>query len=386
MMSLAAIFLALLAVLGIAAILVYGFWQLVRAPGKKQVLKEEHAAALGLARHEQNPLITPTEHWEQQGVLNPAVVKDGDRLHLFYRAIGSDGVSRLGYASSEDGATFDRLPYPVFALSGESAAAAEARARTMDGHAALVASGGSWSGVEDPRAVVIDGRLYLTFSAFGGWDSLRMGVTSLALADLHAKRWKWAPPVYLSPHAEVHKNWVLFPEKILGKFAVLHSLHSGSRDKVLIDHLDSLEEEPSTPIYSPYQPVSARDAWDSTLRGAGPPPIKTSKGWLLLYHAIDRLEPSRYKLGALLLDLKNPEKVCARSKAPILAPDVCYENEGAKAGVVYACGAVVENDILTVFYGGADSVICAARHSLSKLLGLLTEPAAALSPVPVFST
>lgn len=352
----------------------YGAWQLFSHSPRVHKHVIELARSLGLIREDENPIIRPGgANFEAGGVLNPGAIEHEGKIHLFYRAIGADGVSRIGYASSENGKQFKQLPYPVFALTGESSDDAVMRANTMANHEALVASGGSWGGIEDPRAVVIDDRLYLTFSAFGGWDSLRMGLTSLALDDLRANKWRWTPPVYLSPKGQVHKNWVLFPEKIRGKFAVLHSLHSGSRDRVLIDYVDDLNQEPVEDIDSPYLPAKDPNAWDSTLRGAGPPPIKTPRGWLLLYHAIDHREPSRYKIGALLLDLVDPTKIIARSKAPVLAPDASYENEGAKSGVVYACGAVARGDELTVYYGGADSVICAARHSITKLLSGLTD-------------
>ena len=109
-------------------------------------------------------------------------------------------------------------------------------------------------------------------------------------------------------------------------------------------------------------------AWDTWIRGAGPPPLKTKDGWLLLYHAMDVRDPNRYKLGAMLLDLNDPTKVLYRSRTPILEPDVYYENQGFKAGVVYSCGAVVKDGELYVYYGGADSVTCVAMANLDTFL------------------
>ncbi len=346
------------AALGVTALFLYGAWHLIRSQAIRERLAE-FARSLGLTREHGNPVLRAGHGWEQGGVMNPAAVEAGGRVHLFYRAVGSDGVSRIGYASSKDGATFDeRLPYPVFAIEGNASSAFAERT-------GLSKSGGSFAGVEDPRAVVIGDEVLLSFSAFASWESLRIGVSSIKTSDLLAKRWKWTPPAYLSPVGEVHKNWVIFPEKINGTYAVLHSLHSGSRDRVLVDYVENLEE---AEIQSPYNPVKDPSVWDSTLRGAGPPPIKTKDGWLLLYHATDAKEPHRYKLGALLLDLTDPSKVIARSPYPVLEPDAWYENEGFKSGVVYACGAVVRGDTLFVYYGGADSVVCAAKTSLSGFL------------------
>ncbi|MGB4076667.1 MAG: hypothetical protein WBK28_03115 [Minisyncoccia bacterium] len=350
--------------LAATALFVYGLFRLVRRLAIQERLIE-FAKALGLIREHGNPILVPRTHeWEAGGVMNPAAVEAGGRVHLFYRAVGGDGVSRIGYASSADGARFDeRLPYPVFALAGVPPDA-ESFAR----HSGLMASGGSFAGVEDPRAVIINDTMHLTFNAFAGWNSLRIGLTTIKVGDLLTKRWKWTPPVFLSSRGEVQKSWMLFPEKVEGRFAVLHSLHSGSREKVLVDYVDELRD--NTGIKSPYYPSENQSVWDARLRGAGPPPIKTKKGWLLLYHANDAREPSRYKLGALLLDLLDPRKVIARAPVPVLSPDAPYEN-GGKPGIVYACGAVTRGDTLHVYYGGGDSVVCAAKTSLSSLLAKL---------------
>lgn len=368
---------AILGALATTALFIVGLLRLIRSHHFRERLKEL-ARSLGLVRADENPIITGIHSWEAGGVMNPAAVVAGGKTHLFYRAVGNDGVSRLGYAWSENGTTIDgRLPYPVFAVN---AAAQPSHAPV---HQGLVASGGTWSGVgiEDPRAVVIGENLYLTFNAFAGWNSLRIGVSSLRVDDLLARKFKWSAPSYLSAPQQVHKNWVLFPEKIHGKFAVLHSLHSGSREQVMVEYLDSFED---ANVESPYDPKTEEGAWDSTLRGAGPPPIKTKDGWLLLYHANDARESHKYKLGALLLDLKDPSKVIARSVHPVLEPDAPYENEG-KPGIVYACGATVSLDTLRVYYGGGDKVVCVAKTSLSKLLRKLKNPVTADdSPISPF--
>ena len=141
-----------------------------------------------------------------------------------------------------------------------------------------------------------------------------------------------------------------------------------STNQVAIDYLDSLDFEDGNYINSHYSRKMATGCWDSWLRGAGPPPIKTPKGWLLLYHAMDYSDPGRYKLGAMILDSQDPTKVLFRSKSPLIEPNETYENEGFKAGVVYACGAVIKNKNLMIYYGGADTVVCAARLPIHDLL------------------
>jgi predicted GH43/DUF377 family glycosyl hydrolase len=123
--------------------------------------------------------------------------------------------------------------------------------------------------------------------------------------------------------------------------------------------------------------------WDSRIRGAGPPPIETSEGWLLLYHANDVREQHKYKLGAMLLDKNDPTKIIARSTKPILEPEGEFENAGIKPGIVYACGAIVRDGMLQVYYGGADNYVCMAAVPLKEFIDHLVrgETLPTLAPV-----
>ena len=87
-----------------------------------------------------------------------------------------------------------------------------------------------------------------------------------------------------------------------------------------------------------------------------------------LYHKMEKHDTHRYKLWAMLLDLKDPTKILYNSVKPILEPDLWYENEGYKSGVVYSCGAVVKDGELFVYYGAADRVSCVATTDLDKFL------------------
>ena len=338
-------------------------------------LERVYRKSLELLRASENPLIRPGTHpWTAEAVLNPAAIALGGRTHLIYRAVGMDGASRLGYASSADGIVFDRrLPAPVYvaqsARGGRAAGPPEVRAYSP----VLYPSGGSWGGCEDPRMLVLAGRVYVTFNMFDNWK-LRVAVISMSEEDFLAGRfYKWEGPVVLS-HGDRDKNWVLFPEKINGKFAVLHSLFGETSDRVRVEYTDDLatlvEREFASP--DPQQMPDEQIAWHYRMRSAGPPPLKTAHGWLVLYHAMDPKEPSRYKLGAMLLNRADPTKVLRRSSAPILSPDEHYENHG-KPGVVYACGAVVRDGTLYVYYGGADKVVCVASTPLDAFLRALVE-------------
>ena len=267
-----------------------------------------------LDRYDQNPLLSPKKHndWETNCVFNPAAYKDNNgTVHILYRAIGNDGISRLGYAKSLDGLSFtDRMSYPVFFIENPRK---NGRNFIPKYDPVIYPSGGSWGGCEDPRLSLIDDRLYLTFNAFDGWDFIRIGYSSILEKDFISGRWNWDKPILISPDGEIHKNWLLFPEKINGKFAILHSI---SPD-ILIDYKDSLENIGTleSHIKSPVGPRNSKrdNSWDWNIRGAGSPPLKTKKGWLLLYHAIEKHEQERYKIGALLLDINDPTKIIGRS-------------------------------------------------------------------------
>ena len=367
----------------------FGLWRVIRTFAIVERLAQ-FLRELGLSREPTNPILVPRSdlRWEEGGVMNPAAVEAGGKVHLFYRAVGGDGVSRIGYAASTDGMKVDeQLPYPVFAMEGVDGGDAAHREMMRRRFPELVASGGSWGGVEDPRTVIIDDRMYLSFSAFYNWSSLRIGVSSIKVSDLLNKRWKWSPPVFLSPSNAVRKNWVLFPEKINGKFALLHAFKHNDRNTALVEYLDSLDHDPDPSIEGDprFRNDADPNAWDTWVRSPGPPPVKTKDGWLVLYHANDKREPHKYKLGAMLLDKNDPTKVIARSPGPILSPDEWYENEG-KEGIVYACGALIRNGDLHVYYGGGDRVVCAAKTPLAKLTKKLeTVDARHLSkPLPSF--
>jgi predicted GH43/DUF377 family glycosyl hydrolase len=179
---------------------------------------------------------------------------------------------------------------------------------------------------------------------------------------------------YLSHLGDRQKNWVLFPEKINGKFAIFHNLDLGDPSRVGIAYVNNLDAS-ETPVGS--DPDSAAPdpqrlpdhivAWHKRTRSASCPPIKTKDGWLLLYHAMDKDNENRYKLGAMLLDLEDPRKVLYRASHPILEPDLWYEND-YKPGIIYASGAVVKKDKLFVYYGGGDKHIGVASIKLSALI------------------
>ena len=323
----------------------------------KRKIKKSAAA---LVKPPTNPIIEPIREngWEAWQTFNPGAILLKGNIHFLYRAIGADGISRIGYAFSNDGFKVgERFPHPVFEH--------RIKARTFNIYSYF--AGGSWGGAEDPRIVRVGDEdvLYMTYTACG--NGLRIGLTSIGVNDFLNKRWeKWATPFFLSPPDKVNKNWVIFPEKIKGRYGILHSISP----EVSIAYLDNLDFSHQTYIESHYSNEPRKNCWDKWVRGVGPVPIKTKYGWLIFYHAMDN-DWSKYKVGTMLLDLDDPTKVLCRSKEPVLEPSEHYENNGFKSGVVYASGAVVKNGELLVYYGGADSCVCVASANLDKFLDAL---------------
>jgi beta-1,2-mannobiose phosphorylase / 1,2-beta-oligomannan phosphorylase len=330
-----------------------------------------HMRHAHLTRYVGNPILTPdpSVSWKSAAVFNPAAVYTNGQVHLFYRALGGDGISRIGYALSKDGVHFENSSFPAFAMRTSSSARFKnpfASSENLRYDTSLYASGGGWGGSEDPRAVEIDGRIYMTFGVFESWDSIRIALTSIGLGDVEPKRWNWAPHFFISPQNETNKNWVMFPEKIHGKFAILHAL----TPDILIEYTDSLDELEKNPIHSNNKRTGRAGHWDVFVRGAAAPPIKTKYGWLLLYHGMDPTQSVGYKVGAMILDVDDPTKVLYRSAAPILEPSGLYDNDW-KPGVVYASGAVVIDGTLFVYFGGGDKTVNVATAPLEQFLKAL---------------
>ncbi|MEK6736237.1 MAG: hypothetical protein AABY47_06685 [Pseudomonadota bacterium] len=333
---------------------------------KKKIRQRKQASHVGFIKAEENPILSPEpdNDWESWQTFNPGVILLEDKIHFIYRAIGEDGISRLGYANSLNGFIIDeRLPYPIYEHK---------LTRSTGINYYSFASGGSFGGAEDPRIVRVgeEDMLYMTYTACG--EGLRVGLTSICTKDFLQKRWRWNPPRLISPPNEVHKNWVIFPEKINDKYAILHSICP----EISVDYRDNLEFQEDEYIWSFYDGNFRRkNCWDNWIRGAGSPPLKTSAGWLLFYHAMDNNDPGKYKVGALLLDLDDPTKILHRSQEPVLVPEKDYEYSGFKGGVVYVCGAVIKNDRILVYYGASDSYVSVAQADSSEFLRALTQQA-----------
>lgn len=326
---------------------------------KEKVKEIKKDPKLIFSKISKNPIISPdpNNNWESWQTFNPAAILLDNKVHFLYRAIGDDGQSRLGYAMSEDGFKIkERLKDPSY------------KHPVTFQEISNYCSGGSWGGCEDPRLIRVsdEDRIYLLYTACDG--GIGVAISSIKINDFLNKKWIWKKPILLSEPGKWNKNWTLFPEKIKGKYALLHSI----TPEILIDYFDDLNFKNIDFIKSHYDPFSLEtDRWDKRVRAIGPPPIKTEHGWLVFYHAEDQYDPGKYKLGAMLLDLNNPKKILYRCKHPVLEPKEIYEFEGFKPGIVYALGAVIKEKNLIIYYGGADNFVCVAYIDYKTFLDAL---------------
>ncbi len=306
-----------------------------------------------VVRAKENPILRPiTEHpWESKAVFNAAAFELGGMIHILYRAMGDGDTSVIGYATSKTGTKIsERLPEPIYVPREDF------EKKQHPGN----------SGCEDPRVTIIGDTIYMTYTAFDGVHSTRVALTSISCKDFLARKWdKWSKPMLTTPDNVNDKDTCVLPEKIGGQYMLLHRI-----DPLLCaDLLDTLDFKKSR-LTRCIEIMGPRPGlWDSVKIGIAGPPIKTSAGWLLIYHGVSKT--STYRLGAVLLDLKNPTIVISRMVDTILEPIEPYEVEGIVRRAIFSCGSVLRGDTLFIYYGGADTVMGVAKVSLKKLLKIL---------------
>ncbi|QVY66159.1 glycosidase [Polaribacter sp. Q13] len=343
------------------------------------IIEKNKTGLLRLKKHEKNPIFSPNpdNYWENIVVCNPGVWYENGKFSMLYRAAGDDKEHfiRFGLAESTDGVNFTRVSdKPVFSPS-------------IDGP--------DMGGVEDPRIAKFGDEFYVTYA----YRPFPPG-----------QYWKFAHDVILLPESGedtplVYKNNVansglaiskdlktfkrlgrittanlddrdviLFPEKINGKFAMLHrpkewigKKYGTEKPAIWIRFTDDLMvwEEESTLLIS-----GINGTWEEKV-GGSTPPLKTKEGWLVIYHGVENGGLGYYRAGAALLDLDDPTKVIGRLKNWIMEPEHDYEIEGYYKGCVFPTGNVIIEDTLHVYYGAADKYIGLATCSVNELLQAL---------------
>lgn len=213
-------------------------------------------------------------------------------------------------------------------------------------------------GIEDCRVIEIDGTYNLTYTMV---SHVGVGVGLIQTMD-----WKDfdRKGMIFPPH---NKDCAIFSEKINGKYYALHRPSSPQ----LGGNYIWITESPDLLHWGNHKCLATtrKEMWDSARIGAGAAPIKTSEGWLEIYHGANR--QNRYCLGALLLDLNDPSHVIARSEQPIMEPTAKYELNGFFGNVIFTNGHIIDGDTIRMYYGASDEVICGAEFSVKEVLNSL---------------
>jgi len=316
----------------------------------------------------------PDRGWESLVSTNPGAWYDEatGTFYLVYRAAGEDRehTIRLGLASGSDGVSFERVSErPLFEPSP-----------------------GDWDfgSVEDPRIVKFGDYYFGTYATrpfkpgrywekTGNVPEFPRGLPEEAPASLRANKTRtglfltrdfkdFLRPGYLTDPSCDDRDVVIFPEKVGGKFVLLHRpmewtgpAYGCAQPSIWIEKTEDLLASRRRLTLL----LTAERDWEVKVGGASPP-LRTDEGWLALYHAVG--PDGHYRVGAVLLDAERPEIVTHRSPEPILVPDRDYECEGLYEGICFPCGNVVVDGRLYVYYGGADQYIGLATCELGSLV------------------
>ncbi len=326
-------------------------------------------------------ILSKTDYgFENAGVLNPAVVREGDSVHIFYRAVRQGNYSTIGYCRFDGPLTIaERFDTPVIFPQGDH-----------ESH-----------GVEDPRIVKIDELYYLTYTAYDGSNALGAYATTSALPCFEKKgiitpqityddfnhlaesqgqinekylRYNGHPAVHADKEKKSlvwDKNIIFFPRRIGGK---LHFLHRIKPDIQIVCVNEMAELTPAFwedyfLRFRAHIVLEPKHRYEISYIGGGCPPIETEHGWLVIYHGVhDTATGYKYVACAALLDLENPSKEIARLAYPLFSPEHDYELHGEVNNVCFPTGAALFDDDLYIYYGAADKQIACASVSLSALL------------------
>lgn len=297
-------------------------------------------------RYEGNPILTGKDFpvdADIKNVFNSGIIKFNDKYIMVCRVEDSALVDRFWLADSDDGYKFTPRPEPVD-MPHEDPEFKEYTAGMY----------------YDPRVTKIDDAYYMVHAAHSG-HTCRLSLVKTT----DFEKFEWMGFISETDN----RNGVLFPEKIGGLYARLDRPNTGAdTGDIWVSYSpDLMFWGKSSCVFRNYEGIG----WAWTKIGPGATPIKTSEGWLTIFHGV-RTQCKQhfvYQLGVCLLDLEDPSKVKAMSKKAILIPEEDYELTGQTPSVVFTCGAVVEdNGEVKLYYGGADTVMCVATTTVDRLI------------------
>ncbi|MGH8912511.1 MAG: glycoside hydrolase family 130 protein [Acidimicrobiia bacterium] len=297
-----------------------------------------------------NPIIRRDHLARSNSIFNSAVVPFGEGYAGVFRVDDRSRTMNLHAGRSSDGVEWELDENPIEFVE-EDPRRREIVERFVHAY--------------DPRVVWLEDRFYVTWCA--GYHGPTIGLARTT----DFVRFSRLENAFLP----FNRNGVLFPRRVGGAYAML-SRPSDNGHTRFGDIFYS--ESPDMIHWGRHRHVMAPRAWswDSTKLGAGPVPIETGEGWLLIYHGVlTSCNGFVYSMGAALLDIDQPWRVLRRSFDYLLAPHMPYERVGDVPNVVFPCAALTDGDRLTVYYGGADTVVAMAHGYISEIVASLSDNA-----------
>ena len=298
-----------------------------------------------LWRSSLNPIVARDQLPRSNSIFNSAVVPFEDGFAGVFRVDDTSRTMNIHAGRSADGIEWEIDERPIAFVPGDDRVA---EIQEVFQHA------------YDPRVTWLEDRYYVTWC--NGYHGPTIGVAYTDdFATFHQLE---------NAHLPFNRNGVLFPRRIGDRYALLSrpsdNGHTAFGDIFYSESPDLIHWGRHRHALGP-RPWT----WESTKVGAGPTPIETDEGWLVLYHGVlTSCNGFVYSMGAALLDLDEPWRVRARGNEYLLSPQLPYEQVGDVPNVVFPCAALVDppTDRLTVYYGAADTVVCMAHGYLSELL------------------
>jgi predicted GH43/DUF377 family glycosyl hydrolase len=297
-------------------------------------------------RSPRNPLLTAEQMpFPAEAVLNPGAAERDGKVVLLLRVEDASGRSSIYPAESANGVDGWKVSTTPFLQHGLPHWRYE-----------------KW-GCEDARIVYLEERRswYVTYTAYSPAGA---AVGLARTRDLaHAER----IGLIFSPN---NKDAALLPVRFKGRWAVLHRPDAGGGiENIWIAYSPDLIHW-GTPHC--VLPEGTGPAWDAVKVGAGPPPLRTEHGWLLLYHGVKMYGGQFiYRVGVAMLDRDSPHKLVARSPNCIFKTAALYEQAGLVPNVVFPTGLLLRGDELWMYYGAADTCVCLATARLEDVLETL---------------
>jgi predicted GH43/DUF377 family glycosyl hydrolase len=315
--------------------------------------------------------------FEAAALFNPSIVahpdqtgapEGGVRFVLSLRAVGEGHISSLTFRSGSIGPQGDVSIEPTVRLAsipkvtsrteiaeGEIVELAFAAVQHISERVIFPVTASQSNGIEDARLVEFAGpqRIYYgTYTAYSG-----KAIRSELIETRDFLSFRMTP---LRGSAAQNKGMALFPRKLNGQYAMIG--RQDNENLYLIYSDDLYQWDGGRAILKPQFP------WEFVQIGNCGSPIELDEGWLLLTHGVGPVR--RYSIGAVLLDKVDPSKVLARSREPLVRPEIS-EREGYVPNVVYTCGAIRHRDQIVLPYAVSDTFSNFATIKIAALMKLL---------------